>query len=124
MRGSRTVVFLQTWPLRYAFCAVVNGQNWIKRPKRNSFFDKWHDPYLPRICTPPASSDNCFSPSHPPTHNITETSQNAFDLARSFALCASRSWSRLTGAHRSPIEARNISPALSTTTDTFPNEYT
>lgn len=59
-----------------------------------------------------------------PRRHVAYTDQNVFDFARALSLCAARSVSRLTGAHRSPIFARNISPALSTTTDTEPKEYT
>ena len=88
------------------------------------FNAKWHLPYLqshPARAVFYASFQRLRAS---PRRHVAYTDQNVFDLARALSLCAARSVSRLTGAHRSPIFARNISPALSTTTDTEPKEYT
>ncbi len=113
---------------RYAFWLVfLHGcrwQNWRNGSRPSVFNAKWH---LRIFQSNPARA--VFYASFrrlraSPRRHVAYTDQNVFDFARALSLCAARSVSRLAGAHRSPIFARNISPALSTTTDTEPKEYT
>ena len=117
-----------TWRLDTRFgwfsSMVAVGQNWRNGSRPSVFYAKWH---LRIFQSNPARA--VFYASFrrlraSPRRHVAYTDQNVFDFARALSLCAARSVSRLAGAHRSPIFARNISPALSTTTDTEPKEYT